>query len=721
MADKTTILKSPGMSTSRKLFSATPMSGGASIHFSGMNTGETPQKQAVTLIDVSLMEIYDKSKGDESVTSFMETEFKSHMMKSVLTAENVKKFGELELTENDPSKLTEFCDKIAQETATYAGELTRSIMKHVLDDMQPIVTENLSSMLSDTGAKVSNEARPHVVLFMKVVEELASFAADLENTKTTEGNLGARKKHITSELRKSWSITDDPNSESEPAVEGAEASNAQKQAELEEVDKKLATLSTYSKSVRDSIKSLLAENYGAPDIDWNSEPKTVRAIKLDAKLAGAADPTLAENLIVNVRSFLHSYVSKFWALIPFLECMDENRSHPEHLKFPCEANDYGGVPQSLLETYKSQSATLFQHLWTSMNGSTQIGSTILRKTFAEKFLGEVLDADVSVKSSRNDGMMSIFWLLTVHESAGYVEKAKLKSTLHQSASLFFSGNPQSKMEAIRIVVDKAVTLRVKIDFEATVKPIVMTLRKRSPNFNELATKYLKPQNFPDWDEQGLHVLDTLLSEIDHIVDTLGMQGNMQDIADVKSKAHETSAKAAFAFYTGAAVQPVKPAGTNNDKKGGMRCGALGCTNMVAASVQAKAEKIRRENPEKNYIPPICSDCMGKLKDGSVQSIKCVGNKQRKLWKPEEQYQRDAKAKHAAKKAGDKNKSAQPTGVESGDFKSTMKEIMRETIMEMQSGVKDEAPEQLQIEDQPEANPTGTRSASFVESLLASGK
>ena len=167
---------------------------------------------------------------------------------------------------------------------------------------------------------------------------------------------------------------------------------------------------------------------------------------------------------------------------------------------------------------------------------------------------------------------------------------------------------------------------------------------------------------------------------------------------------------------------MKPAGTNNDKKGGMRCGALGCTNMVATSVQAKAEKIRRENPEKNYIPPICSDCMGKLKDGSVQSIKCVGNKERKLWKPEEQYQRDAKAK-AARKTGDKNKSAQPTGVESGDFKSTMKEIMRETIMEMQSGVK-EAPEQLQIEDQPEANQTektGARSASFVESLLASGK
>ena len=51
------------------------------------------------------------------------------------------------------------------------------------------------------------------------------------------------------------------------------------------------------------------------------------------------------------------------------------------------------------------------------------------------------------------------------------------------------------------------------------------------------------------------------------------------------------------------------------------------------------------------------------------------------------------------------------------------EIMRETIMELQSGVKD-TPDQLQIEDQPEANQnekTGARSASFVESLLASGK
>ena len=80
MADKTTILKSPGMSTSRKLFAATPMSGGASIHFSGMSTGETPQKQAVSFIDVNLTEIYEKCKGDQSVTAFMETEFKNHMM-----------------------------------------------------------------------------------------------------------------------------------------------------------------------------------------------------------------------------------------------------------------------------------------------------------------------------------------------------------------------------------------------------------------------------------------------------------------------------------------------------------------------------------------------------------------------------------------------------------------------------------------------------------------
>ncbi len=41
------------------------------------------------------------------------------MMLSVLNAENVKKFGELELTEDDPTKLTELCERISQETATY--------------------------------------------------------------------------------------------------------------------------------------------------------------------------------------------------------------------------------------------------------------------------------------------------------------------------------------------------------------------------------------------------------------------------------------------------------------------------------------------------------------------------------------------------------------------------------------------------------------------------
>ena len=90
-------------------------------------------------------------------------------------------------------------------------------------------------------------------------------------------------------------------------------------------------------------------------------------------------------------------------------------------------------------------------------------------------------------------MGAIFFAYTIvatHEYAEYEERSRLRSTLHTTHTLFWAGNPQSKLPAVRTVLDKAMSLKVKIDYNATVKPIVSILRKRSPNFNELATKYL---------------------------------------------------------------------------------------------------------------------------------------------------------------------------------------------------------------------------------------
>ena len=89
------------------------------------------------------------------------------------------------------------------------------------------------------------------------------------------------------------------------------------------------------------------------------------------------------------------------------------------------------------------------------------------------------------------------------------EKSKLKHTLHQTAAMFATGNPQQKLAPIRLVLDKAMSLGVKIDFEATIKPIVITLRKRSPNFNELAHKYLSVTNIIDWESDALQIFDRL--------------------------------------------------------------------------------------------------------------------------------------------------------------------------------------------------------------------
>eukprot|EP01052_Picozoa_sp_SAG31_P002822 SAG31_NODE_102_length_25175_cov_10.778553_14_plen_78_part_00 len=76
--------------------------------------------------------------------------------------------------------------------------------------------------------------------------------------------------------------------------------------------------------------------------------------------------------------------------------MDSDREDQIHWSFPCQANDFEGVPESLKHLYRQQSTTLFRHLWTANNGTQ-----ILRKTLAEKFIGDFLDS----QSSKYDAIL----------------------------------------------------------------------------------------------------------------------------------------------------------------------------------------------------------------------------------------------------------------------------------------------------------------------------
>lgn len=722
----------------RELFGSPATHVKPSMHYSGMsNTFDTSPSPAVpvTLDDINLVQVYNQVDGAKLIEEALAPEMHRLFTEKVFNKQSVSILGRLEIEARISSEIDEPLRDMANQLCTDTLGLVSDTVRAFLEQsIQPVLTANLSTILAGADFVSTKEAPTHMMQFGKVVLELSNLATDLDKTKDTVSALGYRKTTLTSQLRKHWTPTSDDDGRNIDDVPTDELSDHEReekakhdermekcQQEVEEIDKRLTTLGTYSKSIRNSIKGLLAENYNTPDIEWNTEPKQMKTPKLDARLAGTPDPTLAENLIVNIRSLLHTHVSKFWALIPFLECMDENRSHADHWRFPCEANRYADVPPQLLETYKSQSGTLFQQLWSAMNGATQIGSTILRKTFAEKFLGDVLDMEVSVKSSRNDGMMSIFWLITVHESAGYVEKARLKRTIHQSASLFVSGNPQSKLEAIRVIIDKAMTLRVTIDFEATVKPIVMTLRKRSPNFNELAAKYLKQTNFPDWTEQCLHHLDTLLSEIDHTVDTLGMQSNILDLTDTQSKSGEASAKAAFAYYTGA--KPRHDGGNqkqhkpkDNKSSSAWKCGAKDCENTVDPEVQRKQQLRRKQSqggPKKYFKPVICTECMDKLNAGTVQTITLIDGSQRRPITNSDSGNAGARARNA-QATNPSNKS--PTKSDASDakeeMKSTMRDILKEALLEMQTA---ESPEPEPEATTPERT---SKQASFVETLLS---
>ena len=566
-----------------------------------------------------------------------------------------------------------------------------------LSEMKYYLTQNSS----DT--ETMTPLRGHFVTLDTVITTLETIGTELEKTRGAVATLVSRKKKLTADLIEFWTdvgddvseILRDDNSEEVDEVSESDGKNAARntkiETEVKKIDTQITSLQSHIQALRGAIKATLANHYNTPEYDWNTEPKKLQQLKLDPKLAGAPDPTLVDSLLVAIRTLLHGHVSLFWTCIPYLECMDSDREYADHWNYPCEANEYDGIPENLLDIYKSQSAFLFQHIWNSSDTTANMGAQILRKTFGEKFLGDFFDTEASIKSTKHDGMMSVFYLVSVHASAGYQERARLRSTLHHAASMFISGNPQQKLPAIRVIIDKATTLRVKIDYEATIKPICMTLRQRSPNFNDLATKYLRDQtklHLADWDNTGLDHLDTLLSEIEFIVENYGMQSNLPSLTDQKSKADEASAKAAFAAYNIDGGSDGNGKSKNNSTSGNQNdktwvCGAEGCKNKIKDSVKNKQIARRKEMKEKGEKPKspylVCTECYGKLRSGEVSVIKLKNGSERVLNKKGD---RNTNANRSEKKRNGDNDSqddddsqSQASSNASADTKTAVLEVM----------------------------------------------
>ena len=537
-----------------------------------------------------------------------------------------------------------------ESSATIYTDIFESDFFQVLQERIDIAhSEELSKHVFNVPGltKVPKRAG-HFILLDNITEQLAIYAKELETTRLTISKLDKAKLDYAAELR---SMIDTTQLDAVPEDTSTDSEDSKKlQVKIDEVDKKLTTFKQYMVTVREGIKALLSKAFNTPDIEWTQEQKSLRVLKLDAKLAGKPDPKLVDNLIVSIRNVLHGSVSKFWAIIPFLETIDTDRECTDFWHFPSEANDYMGVPQDLRKKYLSQSRLLFMHMWTSTFGTTQVGSSILRKTYCEKFLGDSIGVGNSVKSSQHDGMASLYYLVATHEHAGYEEKARLRTTLHHTSALFVSGNPQSKIPGIRVVLDKAMSLKVKIDYDATVKPTVMVLRKRSPNFNDLATKYLSTDAVKylneQWETKSLSIFDTLLSEIDQVIDVLGMH-EVPGLTDAKSKSHEGEARNAFAYYTNSPTDTATQSqdlsdGKSDDKRPSIPKG-FGCNHICAVNdcdtllsketidkVNAyRIKKLAQDKAagKKSYFnPKICQSCADKILSGRVQFLQSKDRK-----------------------------------------------------------------------------------------------
>ena len=161
------------------------------------------------------------------------------------------------------------------------------------------------------NAQAANAANAptHFILLDNIKEQLAIYAKELETTRLTISKLDKAKLDYAAELR---TMIDAMQLDAVPEDASTDSEESKKlQVKIDEVDKKLTTFKQYMVTVREGIKAILSKAFNTPNIEWTQESKSLRVLKLDAKLVGKPDPKLVDNLIVSIRNVLHDAVSKF--------------------------------------------------------------------------------------------------------------------------------------------------------------------------------------------------------------------------------------------------------------------------------------------------------------------------------------------------------------------------------------------------------------------------
>ena len=385
-------------------------------------------------------------------------------------------------------------------------------------------------------------------------------------------------------------------------------------------------------SLNKNIRTVLTSYCNIPERVRQEQTISTTTIKLPEKLAnGKPDPLVAEELVTVMIKLMCTYPDQLWAIIPALtrlvndEVSDASNSDP--WVPPLLESNYAEIPQELCTFYAQHNKRLYDTL---LN---------INRLAVQRALSTFSTGDDSASRKRttlahkDDGISVIMWHIHYHEQSGYQIRCELASYLSYAHGAFSDGDPLQAVAAVRKKLNQAVRLKIKIEYDMTIRRVAEVLRHRDVAFQGPMTDWMSCQ---DMSKQSdcISMFDPFLAEIERAA---------RNVADVlpslNDKTHQ-QARALFAQFSNTVSesfneQPSHRGGGGGGGGGGKpkrqhagggdskqwTCPVKNCgANISAADQAGHLERIKKGKASGRRVAQIlCRECLTKLKtNGSVE-------------------------------------------------------------------------------------------------------
>ena len=548
------------------------------------------------------------------------------------------------------------------------------------------------------GAVDANMTSEQEMNYTTCITELASLADYLHKFEANLQLLEKKEYDLQQQDMNQWTttdaLTDITSATDDASFYEVDADIANKMATI------VARVTTIKKSVSDvlgRIRTVLVTFCNIPEKVRAESAIAQIVIKLPSQLNGKPNPLVAEELKSIVLKIIATYPEQLWAIIPALTRTLADSHLTQPWETPKLRDGYAGIPDSLIPYFAAHNKRLFVIL-------ENIGRDSVQRALASFSTGD--DDQTRKRTSqadRNDGCGVVVTLLHYHEQSGYQTRSEIISFMAFAHGAFVEGSPVLAVAKIRIKLVQAQRLKIKLEYEQTVRRMEEVLRRRDPAFLVVMGRWMSCPD-PTQENDCVNLIDQFLAEVERVA------RNIVDIGNNLNDAASSQAAAMFTQFSksvgDAADEPAKKDTATGEqapvKKYG--CPVKGCSQSVPPQL-ANNSKLSYKPTCGMHFQQMCKGASLTFDDGKEHSL------------PSFMIRKPSGGVNGWKKTGVMSANVADAEKKETDMEAKLNQMLDERMSKLADGISTQV-SAMESETEPEPEPEADSFAAIIAQAIA---